>query len=116
MAYPKLKTRAVFRKSSTVSGQHSASMWVSEHQCEHTTLQLPWYRGSEGWGTCPPGRASSVLADQGKQSRVKLEVGTALPRSMVACVYRRPYMDLCRSPSLAGYEVQIQEMRLKLTE
>lgn len=45
MVYPKLKTRAVFRKRSIISGQHSASIWVSGS----TSVGIPPYscRGTE---------------------------------------------------------------------
>lgn len=60
VVYSKLKTRVSFRKQSTISRQHSASIRV----LVSTSVGVPLHschgnRGSMGWGTWPPGRVDS---------------------------------------------------------
>lgn len=57
---------------------------ISKHQCEQATPHLPWNRGSEGWGTWPPGRpavlsSEKCVSNQGRQSRMKLDLGQPCP-------------------------------------
>lgn len=65
IGYPKLNTRAVFRKRSTVSRQHSASMRVSVSTSVGTTLHSCCGTDEERNG------AHSLLGGQGVLSSEK---------------------------------------------